>query len=657
MAIRKWGARIDFESHQSLNFVLDNVTTANMAAYLTVEGKLAYDVTAKKIKTWDGTAIQTLAYLTDIANLAVNLSELDDVSITAVADNNVLVYESTDSKWHNVAVSGDLTNSAGSFTVNKLQNKTLTMAGAATAFGFTVPTTNAVYTFPAFATATLASLNNIETFSASKTFSGGIVISSAVTGTFLKTTGTGWGTPLDTELASAKLIYDYINAQIATGVSYRPPVDLVYNVPATALGPTSNTIDGVTVTAGMRVLVVDSLTAGQDHMIMLASGAAGAWVWTIQQDGTGSDLPQDGHTVWVKSGTTEADTRWTFNGTTWVQISGAGTYTADTGISLVGNTFKHVINSDSYAHVQTGGAANQVLTYSAINGTGQKGTWGLLVNANIAASGTANIDWNKLVAKTPNYAVVTDASGFPTVEQYLNVTRGGTGVGTLTQYGILYGDGTATIKATTAAGGGGKFIQSTATAPTWSGYTLPVSIAAGDIFYATGTGAMASLTKGTANQILGMNAAASAPEYKAVNGVANRIGIAHAANSITISLDTTQFPQAVLADVGKFFKATAANTAVWSFLSLADLPNTPTVGGTTVSIYYRMELVSSASTVSVTGATHGCGLFPEVRLYRKDGADSYSIYDVEVLIGASGNLTINSESAWPANSYLVIIGR
>lgn len=88
------------------------------------------------------------------------------------------------------------------------------------------------------------------------------------------------------------------------------------------------TIDGVSVIAGDRVLVKNQSTASQNGIYLVA---AGAWTRTTDADGAG-DL--DGAAVFVMEGTTQADTGWvcTTNppitpGTTanaWAQFAGAG---------------------------------------------------------------------------------------------------------------------------------------------------------------------------------------------------------------------------------------------------------------------------------------------------------------------------------------------
>lgn len=641
---RKYGTSIDFENNPAINFVLDNVAGASIATYLNTSGKIAFDSTSNVIKYWNGTAIKTIATIEDVGSQT--LAGLNDTEIINPLDAQVLIYTAVDSKWKNKSFSGDITiTNAGVSTVGKLQGRTLTMGGSASfTFGITLAGNTSV-TFPT--TGTLATLGNAEIFSGQKTFTGGVVINSGISGTYVLTSGTGFGAnPGDNYLASAKLIFEYVNQQTSLGISYRPPVDAIFNSGSVSLGATTNTVDGFTVVAGSRILVIDSSIATQDYKIYKASGTASNWSWAVEQDGTGSDMPTDGDTVWVKSGSTYADTRWTFTGTQWVQISGTGTYTASQGITISGNDIRHIMD-DSWSHVQSGGANNQVLLYSAA-ASGRKGTWGLITNANIDAS--AAIAWSKLAAGTANQVVVTDGSGYLTTVAVLNVARGGTGASTFTQNGILYGNGTNAIAAT-AQGTANHFLKGNgASAPGWSSYAMPSSLAAGDILYASSTTVLSALTKGAANTVLGMNIGGTAPEYKTLGGTANRLNLAFAAGSITFNIDTNLLPSPLSGDAGKFLRASGANTAAWAAVSYSDLPND-------VSRYYRLELTTANNTVSVTGSQHQCGLMPKVVLYRKDAVDTWRVYEVEVVIGASGNVTASSNSNWPAGSYLVITGR
>lgn len=71
-----------------------------------------------------------------------------------------------------------------------------------------------------------------------------------------------------------------------------------------------------------------------------------------------------------------------------------------------------------------------------------------------------------------------------------------------------------------------------------NGGTGLASYTAGDLITATGTTTLASLAKGTANQILGMNSGATTQEYKtvAVGTSGTDFAVANAANSLTFNL-------------------------------------------------------------------------------------------------------------------------
>lgn len=128
---------------------------------------------------------------------------------------------------------------------------------------------------------------------------------------------------------------------------------------------------GSTLTAGTRILVKNQ-TASQNNGIYVASSGA----WTRSADAnTWAELVSA--FTFIETGTTEADTGWvcTINaggtlGTdpvTWVQFSGAGTYTAGTGLTLSGNEFSI---TDTTVVAGSYGAAGKTLE-ATVNGQGQ----------------------------------------------------------------------------------------------------------------------------------------------------------------------------------------------------------------------------------------------------------------------------------------------
>lgn len=133
----------------------------------------------------------------------------------------------------------------------------------------------------------------------------------------------------------------------------------------------TQTIDGVAVVAGDRVLVKNQ-TSQPANGIYVA--AAGAWTRSTDMD-VWTEFP--GAFTFVEEGTTQADTGWvcTVNqggtlGTTnvtWAQFSGAGTYTAGTGLTLSGGQFSitnTAVTAGSY------GGASQTLS-ATVNAQGQ----------------------------------------------------------------------------------------------------------------------------------------------------------------------------------------------------------------------------------------------------------------------------------------------
>lgn len=131
------------------------------------------------------------------------------------------------------------------------------------------------------------------------------------------------------------------------------------------------TVDGVTVAAGDRVLVKNQTTQSANGIYV---ASATAWARSSDMDAW-AEFPSA--YTFIEQGTTQADTGWvcTVNqggtlGTTnvtWAQFSGAGTYSAGTGLTLTGTVFSisnTTVTAGSY------GAASQTLS-ATVNARGQ----------------------------------------------------------------------------------------------------------------------------------------------------------------------------------------------------------------------------------------------------------------------------------------------
>jgi hypothetical protein len=133
----------------------------------------------------------------------------------------------------------------------------------------------------------------------------------------------------------------------------------------------AQTIDGVSIVAGDRVLVKNQSAPAENGIYVAATGA-----WPRSADANTWDELRSAFTF-VEQGSTQADTGWvcTVNaggtlGTTavtWSQFSGAGSYVAGTGLTLSGNEFSitnTAVAAGSY------GSASQVATFT-VNAQGQ----------------------------------------------------------------------------------------------------------------------------------------------------------------------------------------------------------------------------------------------------------------------------------------------
>ena len=122
----------------------------------------------------------------------------------------------------------------------------------------------------------------------------------------------------------------------------------------------TQTIDGVAVVAGNRVLVKNQTTASQNGIYVVAAGA-----WSRATDADSNAEVTAGMFTFVTEGTTNADSGWVLTtndaitvGTTalaFAQFSGAGQITAGAGLTKTGNTIdvvtastaRIVVNADS----------------------------------------------------------------------------------------------------------------------------------------------------------------------------------------------------------------------------------------------------------------------------------------------------------------------
>lgn len=238
----------------------------------------------------------------------------------------------------------------------------------------------------------------------------------------------------------------------------------------------TQTIDGVALSVGDRVLVKNQSTASANGIYVVASGA-----WSRAADADTSAEVTSGLFTFVSEGTVNASTGWVLTtpdpitlGTTaltFTQFSGAGQIVDGAGLSKSGNTLSVnvddasiEINSDTLRVKSTWVGQASLTTLGAIT----TGVWqGTVIASAYGGTGVATASANSVFAgptsggsTAPAFRALV-ANDIPSLDTSkittgtLGIARGGTGLTTIPSNGQVYiGNGTGLTLATLTAGAG-----------------------------------------------------------------------------------------------------------------------------------------------------------------------------------------------------------
>jgi len=171
---------------------------------------------------------------------------------------------------------------------------------------------------------------------------------------------------------------NYVDGAI-NGLSWKAPCVAATTANIALTG--TQTIDGVAVVAGNRVLVKNQTTASGNGIYVVAAGA-----WARAADST-TAAQLENEATYIDQGTTQAGTGWTMTtplpitvGTTsltYAQFSGAGTYSAGNGLTLTGNVFAvgagtGILSTAGQVAVDTTVIATQAFVNTAVTGMAKK---------------------------------------------------------------------------------------------------------------------------------------------------------------------------------------------------------------------------------------------------------------------------------------------
>lgn len=394
------------------------------------------------------------------------------VATTTPTDAQALIYNSSQTKYNPVSLSGDVTlTNAGVSTVGSVGGSSSTLLHSAELAANAATSANTA--------SKLVARDGSGNFSAG-TITAGQVIDSGLTASTVpyadsnKQLASSSVTPTELGYLSGvtSSIQNQINA-VSSGLTFKASCDyattaalpsLVYSNGSSGVGATLTgvafgalSVDGSSPAVGNRVLVKNQASALQNgaYSVTATGNVAAVFVLTRVTDFDQSAEMDEGSSFFVLNGTVNADTIWSLTSTvpvtvgtnsiSFVQVAGPGSVTAGTNITVSGNQ-----------------VSVTALTAGAVYSTGS--------------------------------ALTSETS--------LAVARGGTALATLTAHALYVGNG-ASAPTALAVGTTGTILQgNTGANPSFSTATYPSTTTSSRILYSSSDNVVGQITSANTSALV-----------------------------------------------------------------------------------------------------------------------------------------------------------